>query len=238
MHLGYSMSYNFKKGDVVMITIKNPLIRESAFIQLRKLILSQEIKQGEKLNEKDLAEKLGVSRTPVREALHKLELEGLVEIFPRRYCLVKGVTHECIREIHLIRSQLEPIAASNAVGNLTNGDLDRLDLLIKRSVAAKGNVEKIIEANNEFHQIINKASNLPRIIAILENMHDYVESFRYSFMSRPDLVKRSIEEHQEILFALHNRDQDMVKSLVTKHLEGITEYEEVILEDMKQSLNS
>ncbi|TQR12726.1 GntR family transcriptional regulator [Psychrobacillus soli] len=221
-----------------MKILDNPLIRESAFNQLRKMILSQEIKPGEKLNEKEVAEQLGVSRTPVREALHKLELEGLVEIFPRRYCLVKGVTHECIREIHLIRSQLEPIAASIAVNNLTNEDLERLDNLIKLSVefASKGNVEKIMEANDEFHQIINRASNLSRIIAILENMHDYVEAFRYSFMSRTDLVKRSIEEHQEILAALQTRDKELVKKIVTKHLEGITEYEEVILEDMKQSL--
>jgi DNA-binding GntR family transcriptional regulator len=219
--------------------IENPLIRESAFIQLRKLILTQEIKPGEKLNEKEIADRLGVSRTPVREALHKLELEGLIEIFPRRYCLVKGVTHECIREIHLIRSNLEPIAAYNAVDNLSNEDLEHLALLVKKSsvFASKGNIQEIMNVNDEFHQIINKASNLPRIILILDNMHDYVESFRYSFMSRPDLAQRSIEEHHDILAALQTRDKDLVKRLVTKHLEGITEYEEVILEDMKQLQN-
>lgn len=217
-----------------MKKINNPLIRESAFTELRKMILSKEIKAGAKLNEKELAEQFGVSRTPVREALHKLELEGLVEIFPRRYCLVKGVTHECIREIHLIRLQLEPIAAYHAVDNLSDIDIKTLENLVNQSkvFAERKDIPGIMSMNDEFHRIINEASQLSRIISILDNMHDYVESFRYSFMSRSDLAQRSLEEHSEILEALKNRDKELTKILVIKHLQGITEYEEVILEDM------
>lgn len=217
-----------------MIKVESELIRESVFTQLRKRILSQEIKAGEKLNEKDLAEKLGVSRTPVREALHKLELENLVEIFPRRYCLVKGISFESIHEIHLIRSQLEPIAAYYAIDNLTEKDLEYLENLLEQSTffAEKNNTEKLMSINGEFHQLIYRASHLPRIVNILENMHDYFESFRSSFMSRPDLVQRSLEEHHEILIALKEKDREKVKDSYQKHLEGVLDYEGVILEDL------
>jgi DNA-binding GntR family transcriptional regulator len=218
-----------------MKKISNTLIRENAFAELRRMILSQEIKPGEKLNEKEVAEQLGVSRTPVREAFHKLELEGLVEIFPRRYCLVKGVTHGCIREIHLIRSQLEPMAAYHAVDHLSDEDIDQLSSLIEKTkeLMVEGNAQKIMELNDQFHRTINEASNLSRIVSILNNMQDYIVSFRYSFISRPELAQRSIDEHEEILFALRKRDKELVKKLVTQHLEGISEYEDVILEDLK-----
>jgi DNA-binding GntR family transcriptional regulator len=230
------MSYNeMAKERLYVKRINQSLIRESAFTELRKMILSQEIKPGEKLNEKEVAEQLGVSRTPVREAFHKLELEGLVEIFPRRYCLVKGVTHSCIREIHLIRSQLEPMAAYHAVDHLTDESLEELTMLIHRTkeLMDEGNAQRIMELNDRFHRTINEASNLPRIVSILSNMQDYIESFRYSFISRPELAQRSINEHEEILAALKERNKELVKMLVSKHLEGIAEYEDVILDDLK-----
>lgn len=232
------MSYNkiHERSEYGIKKISSTLIREDVFNQLRQKILSQEFKPGEKLTEKDLASQLGISRTPVREALHKLELEGLVEIYPRRFCLVKGVTLECIHEIHLIRSQLEPVAAYYAVDNLTDDDLDDLFILLQKasSFATSNNIDELVKTNNEFHRKINEASNLPRIIAILENMNDYIEFFRYSFMSRPELAKRTIKEHERILSALQARDKEAVKKLVSTHLEGITEYEEVVLENMKK----
>lgn len=213
------------------------LIRESAFNELRRMILSHELKAGEKLREKELAEQLGVSRTPIREALHKLELEGLVEIYPRRYCLVKGVTHESIHEIHLIRCQLEPLAAFHATTLLTEEEIGRLEDLIKQSeeYVKTLHIKGMMSTNDEFHETINRASNLPRIISILENQHDYVESFRHSFMSREELAIRSLEEHRGILTAIKERQPDLVRELVRQHLEGIFDYEDVVLEDMEQS---
>ncbi|MBO8164616.1 MAG: GntR family transcriptional regulator [Brevibacillus sp.] len=208
-------------------------IRENVFEQIRKSILNHQFKPGDKLIESELAEKLGVSRTPVREALHKLELEGLVEIHPRKYCLVKGITHECLIEINLIRSQLEPFAAKYAVDNLTDQELAHLEKLLDESVIhhEKRDVDNLMRVNDEFHQTIIKASRLNRIIKILENMHDYIVSFRRSFMSRPELVERSIREHREILLALKERDKEKVEALFIKHLKGISEYETVVLED-------
>ncbi|WP_221568369.1 GntR family transcriptional regulator [Alkalihalobacillus sp. TS-13] len=221
-----------------MTKITTLSIRESVFRQVRKDILNHSLKPGDKIIEADLADQLGVSRTPVREALHRLEQEGLVEIHPRKFCLVKGVTSDCIKEIHLIRSQLEPLAARYAVDHLTDDELHYLKMLIRQSekYAETLDVESLMRVNDEFHQTIIKASKFTRIIKILENMHDYVVSFRYSFMSRKGLVNRSIKEHHEIYEALANRDKEAVQKAVSNHLKGISEYEEVVLEDLETEL--
>lgn len=212
-------------------------IRESVFTLLRQDILYQRRKPGEKLIEAKLAEDLGVSRTPIREALHKLELEGLVDILPRKHTVVKGVTLESIKEIHLIRSQLEPMAARYAVDQLSQEELTFLESLVDKSVtlAEAHDVEGLVQVNDQFHQGIIKASKLDRTIKILENMHDFVVSFRYSFMSRDDLVQRSIEEHRAILEALKQRDKDKVEELAYVHLKGISEYEVVVHEDIQEN---
>ncbi|MCE7792910.1 GntR family transcriptional regulator [Salipaludibacillus sp. CUR1] len=210
-------------------------IRETVFKQLRAMILNNELNPGDKLSEAELAEQLGVSRTPVREALHKLELEDLIVIKPRKYCLVKGITSESINEINLIRSQLEPVAARCSVDYLTDEDLKYIGELLDEAINhfESNDVDSLSKAHDEFHSLIIKASNLKRTIKILENLHDYIYSFRYSFMARPDLVQRSIYEHHDIYEALKERDKDKVERLFRNHLEGVLEYENVVLEDMK-----
>lgn len=219
-----------------MKKIKTPLIRETIFREIRKKILFGEFKPGDKLIEMDLAEQLGVSRTPVREALHKLELEKLVKIVPRKYCLVIGLTDESIKEIHTIRAVLEPLAASKAVANITDEELEHLEYLLDRyrHYLDKGDTEKLMEINDEFHNTITAASHLTRVIDFLENLHDYVERFRITFLSNKDLAFRSLEEHQNILNALKLRDEELVHKEVENHLQGIFEYEDIILKDMKQ----
>lgn len=213
-------------------------IRETVFINIRRMILEGKFYSGEKLNEKVLADMMGVSRTPIREAMYKLEQEGLVRIVPRRYTEVIGITDESISEIHKIRSALEPIAAYEAVNNLSQEEIDNLSVIWSRSLEyfKENDVENLMKTNDQFHLIINEASNLPKIVNILSNMHDYVEVFRHSFMSRKELAERSVNEHKKILDAIRSRNRRLVKQLVVEHLEGIFEYEKVVLEDMKKRL--
>lgn len=218
-----------------MKKINTPLIRETVFREIRKKILFGDFKPGDKIVEMELAEQLGVSRTPVREALHKLELEKLVSIIPRKHCLVIGLTDENIKEIHMIRSVLEPLAASKAVENITDKQLEHLEDLLKSysHYLEENHTEKLIEINDEFHNTITSASNLTRIIDFLDNLHDYVERFRITFMSDKALAKRSLHEHEEILLALKKRDSTLVYQVVENHLKGIFEYEDIILKNMK-----
>lgn len=209
-------------------------IRESVFLRVRGLILNQTLNPGQRLTEAELAENLGVSRTPVREALHKLELEGLVKIYPRRYCEVIGITKDCIHEINLIRSKLEPIVARDAVKYLSDEQLKKMEEKIEATEQYYQimDVEKIMEANDEFHSIIIQASKYTRIVNLLNNLHDYIVAFRQSYMSRKNLVERTIHEHRAIYEAFVSRDEEKVEALTIKHLAGVLEYEDVVLEDM------
>src|SRR5690625_1278420 len=126
----YIRERGFKK---LLKKIETMSIRESVFIQIRGLILNNELKPGERLSEAELAENLGVSRTPVREALHKLELEGLVAIHPRRYCQVIGITKDSIHEINLIRVKLEPIVSKDAVKYLTDEQIQYLKEMVEET---------------------------------------------------------------------------------------------------------
>jgi len=217
-----------------MKKIETLSIRESVFLKIRELILNQTFKPEQRLSEAELAEGLGVSRTPVREALHKLELEGLVKIYPRRFCEVIGITKENIHEINLIRLKLEPVVARDAVKYLTDKQLEQMQDMVEQTeyYYDKMNVEKIMEANDTFHSIIIHASEYKRIVSLLDNFHDYIVAFRQSYMSREDLVQRTIIEHNEIYQAFMARDEEQVKALTSKHLSGILEYEDVVLDDM------
>ena len=217
-----------------MKKIENLSIRESVFLKLRELILNNELKPKERLSEAELAENLGVSRTPIREALHKLELEGLVKIFPRRFCKVIGITKDNIHEINLIRLRLEPIVSRDAVKYLTEQQLAYMSNMIEKTehYFKEMNVEKIMETNDKFHLTIIQASKYKRIVTLLNNLHDYIVTFRHSYMSREKLVQRTINEHNEILSAFLARNENKVETLTEKHLSGILEYEDVVLEDM------
>lgn len=219
--------------------INNMPIREQVFKKLRQMILSYELKPGDKIIEGQLAKTLEVSRTPVREALHRLEEEGLIEIFPRRYCLVKGITIESIHEINLIRAKLEPEAAVIATDKLSEKDLLLLESVLSESEGAfeRSDIKAMIELNDEFHNIIINSSNLPRIKKMLENLQDYFMAFRYAFMEKKELAERTLKEHEDILGALRSRDKTLVKEIYEKHVYGILDYEYVADIDNKNYIN-
>lgn len=220
-----------------MEKIKPISIRETTFLKLRQAILDGFYKPGEKLIESKLAEMFGVSRTPIREALHRLESEDLVKIHPRKYCEVIGITKDSIREINLIRQQLEPLAGKIAAEKITDDQLDYLEKLLDLAEFhhSKKDSENLIKVHDEFHKRIINASEMKKLINILENIHDYIVSFRKSFLTRENLVERSLSEHREIYHALRERDNNRVYEIYSRHLSGIAEYENVVLDDLNQS---
>src|SRR5690606_21081861 len=130
--------------------------REMVFKRLRKDILLGIRKPGEKLIESELAQSLGVSRTPIREALHKLEQEGLIEVYPRKYSLVIGITNDCLNEINLIRALLEPAASKQAVAHLTDEQLQEMEQLLDQSeyYFQKNDIRNLLRVHDAFHQLL------------------------------------------------------------------------------------
>ncbi|OCA87853.1 hypothetical protein A8F94_08415 [Bacillus sp. FJAT-27225] len=213
--------------------IQSVSIASEVFNQLRLKIINGELKNGQRLVEMELAKNLGVSRTPVREAMQRLEQEGLVEILPRTQSRVKGISFESIQEIILIRTLLEPTAAKVAATKITDEQLLKLKsyLDLSKFYFQQGKVDELIKVHDLFHAEIIKTSGLIRLINILENLHDYIVHFRHSFLSRPHLVERSIKEHLKIYEALCKRDPQQVEEVFIEHLSGITDYAKVVIED-------
>lgn len=190
------------------------------FHKIREDILAGKYLQDDELREKAIADEMGVSRTPVREALRQLELEGLVTIIPNKGALVVGISRKDVQDIYEIRSHLEGLCAKWSTFNITAEQLDELDenIYLSEFHAGKEHYEQVLELDNRFHEVLYKASNSRMLDHVLSDFHHYVERVRKITLSKPDRVKNSIEEHRKIVEALKNKDDNKAEQLANEHI--------------------
>ena len=194
--------------------------------RLKQLILEGELPPGGPLVERTLAERLNVSRTPVREAIFQLESEGLVEAVDGKGAFVASYAIDDLIEIYQIREGLEPLAARLSCAHLTSGDLDYHEKQIKRYRAnprlREQDPEKWLRLGWEFHQMFIHASRNARLIGVIERMQNQIELFRglcRSVVPRTDM-QAAVDEHWEILSALRSRDPGRAEQAVRTHLQS------------------
>ncbi len=201
--------------------IEQKPLTDSVFEKLRSEILHGKLKPGDVLRQEEITERLGVSRTPVREAIQRLQMEGLVTLFPRRKAVVSTVTVRRISEIYDIRAQLEPFAAGLAVGRLSHKQMQRLSELIHEMEALdpKTGLEKILDKNREFHYIIYSAAENETLVAIIDQLWRDILRLRSLYLLTPHGHVDSTDEHRMILDALTARDPKKVFQLVQIHCE-------------------
>jgi DNA-binding GntR family transcriptional regulator len=190
------------------------------FHVLRENILSGKYATDEELKEKTIGDELGVSRTPVREALRQLELEGLVTIIPNKGAYVVGITQKDVRDIYEIRSRLEGLCARWATEHATAEQIVELEenLYLSDFHAAKGNNAQVLELDNKFHELLYDASGSKELRHVLLDFHHYVQRVRKVTLAMPDRVFHSIEEHRNIVDAVKTRDGDRAEQLGTQHM--------------------
>lgn len=190
------------------------------FHRLREDILSGKYHSNEELREKTIGDELGVSRTPVREALRQLELEGLVKIIPNKGAVVEGISQEDIKDIYEIRSRLEGLCAKRAAEHITQEQIDELEenIFLVDFHAQKGNYSQMLELDNRFHDILYEASKSRMLKQELSNFHHYVQRVRKITLSMPERVVKSNNEHRQILEALKKHDQIQAEKLATDHM--------------------
>lgn len=188
--------------------------------QIREDILNGIYRPDEELREAAIGKTLGVSRTPVREALRQLELEGLVYIIPNKGAYVKGISMEDIRDIYMIRSRLEGLSARLAAEKMTEEQLEELEevILLAEFHAKKGHYEKVFEMDGKFHKMLYKASGSKQLEHLLRDYHHYVQSVRKRSVSEMERAGRSTEEHKRILEAIRDRDPDRAEELAKEHI--------------------
>ncbi|NLK72569.1 MAG: GntR family transcriptional regulator [Clostridiales bacterium] len=206
-------------------------LRELVFEQLRGAILNGTLKPGERLMEMDLAEKLGVSRTPIREAIRKLELEGLVVMEARKGAYVADVSVKETVEILEVRSVLEGLAASLAAKRITEEELERLYKISQDfNEAVKVNdMKKMIENDTRFHNLIFEATRNKKLIQIVNSLQELVIRFRTTYFSEYKRGKEMPAEHNLIYKALKNGDAVTAQKHAEHHVDMLKEvilYEE------------
>jgi DNA-binding GntR family transcriptional regulator len=195
-------------------------LRGRVFNKIREDILAGIYKENEELKENTIGTELGVSRTPVREALRQLELEGLVTIIPNKGAYVTGITSKDIHDIYMIRSYLEGLCAKWACEHITEAQIEALDEIVYLSEfhARRSHHEQLVDLDNKFHDLIYKASGSKILDHVLSDFHHYVERIRKITLSRTSRATKSNEEHALILDAIKKRDGDLAEKLAHEHI--------------------
>lgn len=187
---------------------------------IREDILSGKYKENEELKETAIGRELGVSRTPVREALRQLELEGLVTIVANKGAYVTGISAKDINDIYMIRSLLEGLCARWATQNITEKQLDELDenTYLSDFHAKKGHYEQVVELDNKFHETLYEASGSKLLNHMLSDFHHYVQRVRKITLASPKRSITSNEEHKRIVEAIRNKNEDEAERLANLHM--------------------
>jgi len=217
------MKGRFMEGRLspVVVNSYQPL-REIVCEVLRDAIRGGVLKPGEWLKENDLADELLVSRTPVREAIRKLEQEGYVVTVPRRGAYVASVSIRDINEIFEIRAALEALACELAAERITDEEQERLERLlvaIGRAIE-EHDIERIVQTDIEFHELLYQAARNERLLVIIGNLREQLTRFRTISMSYPGRLKATLEEHRAIVDAIGAGDARYARKVGEKHMEN------------------
>ena len=212
-------------------------LRDVVFNTLRQAILKGELKPGERLMEIQLATKLGVSRTPVREAIRKLELEGLVLMIPRKGAEVAEITRQDMEDVLEVRTALEELAVKDACDHITDAQLSELKKAsneFKKALLEGKDLVTCADADMHFHDVILSATNNRRLIQMLNNLSEQMYRYRMEYLKDERTHKTLIEEHDAIRRALKKHDKVKAGAAIRVHidnqkrsiLESLTEKEE------------
>lgn len=203
-------------------------LRGRVFQRLREDILSGVYRERDELREITIGEEMGVSRTPVREALRQLELEGLVTIIPNKGAYVTGISRKDVADIYKIRSMLEGLCSRWATEHITEKQIEELEEVLLLSEfhlhkKSEGQTEQVTELDGKFHKILYEASDSRILEHVLSDFHKYVQMARAMSVGEKNRAKKSIKEHREILEAIKKRDGDLAERLANRHILNVME---------------
>jgi DNA-binding GntR family transcriptional regulator len=196
-----------------------------AYETIKELILTLKVAPGTQLQIETLADQMGVSRTPVREALLRLEQVGLTQVVPRVGVFVTGTSKRDLEELYELRELLESRATQEAAQSLSDEDLDHVDRLLEESKTAveKGDVEKFLEIEIAFHSLLTEAARNRRLISIMDGLRDLTYRWRIISLRSQENVRLSLIEHQGIAQALRQRNGSKAGKLMGDHIRSARE---------------
>lgn len=208
-------------------------LRDVVFKTLRQAILTGEFMPGERLMEISLANRLGVSRTPVREAIRKLELEGLVVMIPRKGAAVARITVSDLKDVLEVRCHLEEFAASIACERIDDEEIQELTVALKAfedAIKVK-NLKLIAERDVEFHDVIFKATKNKRLLQIINNLREQIYRYRIEYIKDFDYHEVLVKEHRQIVDAILRGDKEAASQIMRTH---IYNQETIVIKNLKK----
>ena len=195
---------------------RHQTLREKILETIRDAILKGSLKPGERVSEPDLAERFGISRTPIREAFRQLESEGYLEVIPRKGAVVASLSERDIEEFYAIKILLEGFAARMAAENLAAKDIERLETINERlkQIAKDGDVKNFFRVHNEFHEVFIKAAGNEKLYEMINQLVMRFKRLRLASLAHPGRMEISVEEHRNMIEAFKQRDGERADNLV------------------------
>lgn len=200
---------------------KHPTLREKILETLRDAIISGNISSGSRVSEPELAERFGISRTPIREAFRQLASEGYLTIRPRKGAVVTAYTPRDVSEFYAIKSILEGYAARLACNRLTDREIDRLQAINEKleELANQNDVKQFFKVHNDFHELFIKGADNDKLKEMISMLVTRFQRLRMASLSLPGRMAVSVQEHHKIINAFKKRDCDLAEVLVRKNAE-------------------
>ena len=200
---------------------KHLTLREKILETIRDAIMSGALKPGEKVAEPELAERFGISRTPIREAFRQLESEGYLTVIPRKGAVVTAFSSRDVEEFYAIKSILEGYAARCACDKLSDKDIEKLDAINEklRQMANGGDVRNFFRIHNDFHDLFIRASENEKLQELISTLVNKFKRLRVASLSLPGRMHISVQEHEKIIEAFRKRNADLAERLVRKNAE-------------------
>ena len=208
-------------------------LREVVFHTLRKAIIQGELQPGERLMEVTQAKKLGVSRTPVREAIRMLELEGLVVMIPRKGAEVAKITVRDLKDALEVRMAIDSLSVKLACERLDEDDKTEIKqaCVAFREAVKSGNVQAIVEGDERFHNTIYRASKNQKLITIAMNLREQVYRYRFEYVKDFSYHENLIREHDQITEAILKGDVETAQKIMKEH---IYNQEQIVIRNLQK----
>lgn len=199
---------------------KGRFLREQVYKRLKALVLNGVLPPNKRLIEEKLAEEMGTSRTPVREAIQKLEKEGLIHKLPRGGFAVSVITNENIEEVFGIRSVLEGYAGYLATSRATEEELRALEEIVAREERClkDSNIDEVVRMNTEFHDLLYRTAKSTKLYGLISDLRDYIFRYRIIIFRYEGMAAISIQDHKEMIALMRAGNARKVEKLVRKHI--------------------
>ena len=200
---------------------KHLTLREKILENIRDAIVSGRLKAGSRVSEPELAERYGISRTPIREAFRQLESEGYLTVFPRRGAVVSELSPKDVEEFYAIKSIMEGYAARQACEKLSKKDLDKLQAINDKlaELARIGDIKHFFKTHSDFHELFIKAADNEKLHELIAGLVTRFQRLRFTSLSLPGRMEVSVQEHEKIIDAFRKKDADLAEKLVRQNAE-------------------